>query len=85
MEKFSYHDSHPIDVTVLGNMAELVIKNTTWTRWIGESLSKIDAVDPDNGPYITKGYQFGKYTVDKIVSINDQGEKCSVIVNVLER
>jgi hypothetical protein len=83
MENFSYHDCHTIDVTVFGDMAELIIRNITWTRWIGESYENIKAIDSDGGPYIEKGYKFGKYTVDHIVSANEKGNDCSIIVKIM--
>ena len=83
MEKFSYHDCHKIDVTVFGDMAELIIRDIVWTRWIGENYENLEAVDPDGGPYITKGYKFGKYTVDKIVSANEKGDDCYIITKII--
>jgi hypothetical protein len=83
MEKFSYHDFHKIDVTVFGDMAELIIRDIKWTRWFGESYKNIEAIDHDGGPYITNGYKFGKYTVDRIMSANEKGNDCSIIVKIM--
>ncbi len=80
---FSYHDCHPIDVTVFGDMAHLLVRDIVWSRWIGENYDNLEAIDPDGGPYITKGYTFGKYTVEKIVSANEHKNTCSIIVKII--
>lgn len=83
MEKFSYHDCHPINVTVFGDMAEIIVRDITWTRWSGQSYETIDAIDIGGGPYITNGYTFGKYTVDRIMSANEKGNDCYIIVKII--
>ena len=55
--------------------ATIVMENVVYWRWLGET-DAIEAVDPDGGPFLSKGYRIGEsnWIIDKIHSVEQQGK-----------
>ena len=67
--------------------ATVIMENVVYWRWLGET-DAIEAVDPDGGPFISKGYRIGEsnWIIDKILSVEQQGKpddtECTLVVLV---
>ena len=55
--------------------ASIVMENVVYWRWLGET-DAIEAVDPNGGPFLSKGYRIGEsnWIIDKILSVEQQGK-----------
>ena len=55
--------------------ATVVMENVVYWRWLGET-DAIEAVDPDGGPFLSKGYRIGEsnWVIHKIASVEQQGK-----------
>lgn len=54
-----------IVINTENGLADLTMHNTTWCTITGEP-DKIEAVDPDGGPFIHVGMQLGKWKLTRL-------------------
>ena len=55
--------------------ATVIMENVVYWRRLGET-DAIEAVDPNGGPFLSKGYRIGEsnWIIDKILSVEQQGK-----------
>ena len=65
----------PSSMTTEKTYASIMMENVVYWRWLGET-DAIEAVDPNGGPFLSKGYRIGEsnWIIDKILSVEQQGK-----------
>jgi hypothetical protein len=75
------NDEHTINYKVYdNNIAILTIYDVNLWKWIGVSREEIVGVDPEHGPYISIGYEFYDWKINRIYNILN--EKNILIITI---